>query len=284
MLRRIILTVALGAAGAGVYVQAATERATFILTNGERKSGTVVFHGDQRENLINGYLNLGVDNGRDMTFPMEQVAVIDFVGGQPPANELAQLGGSGQMLVTRNGASQRGRFVNMIGGDTLFWENEAGQRQQYAIHDVSRVYLNAESARVAFGYSGQSGAVATTGATARDASIRVDATQRWTDTGITVRRGDRVSFQATGEIQFAPGAGQNATPQGSYNIERRSNSPVPNAGVGALIARVGNSAPFAVGTQGQAVQMRESGPLQLSVNDDILTDNSGFFNVTVSIR
>ena len=67
MFRRLISTAALVAC-AGLYVFAA-ERATFILTDGERKSGTVVFHGDQRENLINGFLNLGVDGGKDMTFP-----------------------------------------------------------------------------------------------------------------------------------------------------------------------------------------------------------------------
>src|SRR5947207_1709393 len=151
MFRRIISSVALVSC-AGIYIFAATERATFILTDGERKSGTVVFHGDQHENLINGYLNLGVDGGKDMTFPIDQVAVIDFVGGQPPTTELAQLG-TRHMLVTRNGATQAGRFVNMTGGDTLFWENEAGQRQQYAIHDVSRVYLNPQSARIAFNYT-----------------------------------------------------------------------------------------------------------------------------------
>ncbi len=80
MIRRLISTVALVACAAG-YTFAATERATFILTDGERKSGPVVFHTDSRENLINGMLNLGADNGKEMTFPVDQVAVIDFVGG-----------------------------------------------------------------------------------------------------------------------------------------------------------------------------------------------------------
>jgi len=80
MIRRLIWSTALFAC-AGIYVFAAAARATFILTDGERKSGIVVFHGGQNENLINGHLNLGVDNGKDITFPIEQVAVIDFVGG-----------------------------------------------------------------------------------------------------------------------------------------------------------------------------------------------------------
>jgi hypothetical protein len=91
MVRRLLVTVAL-TVGAGVYALAA-ERATFVLTDGERKSGPVVFHGDARENLINGYLNLGTDNGKDLTFPIDQVAVIDFVGGRPQQTELQALPG-----------------------------------------------------------------------------------------------------------------------------------------------------------------------------------------------
>ena len=64
MFRRLISATAIVAC-TGLSVFAAPERATFILTDGERKSGPVVFHGDQHENLINGYLNLGVDGGQD---------------------------------------------------------------------------------------------------------------------------------------------------------------------------------------------------------------------------
>src|SRR4051812_1655127 len=220
MIRRLMWSAALVAC-AGIYAFAAGDRATFILTDGERKSGTVVFHGGQNENLINGHLNLGVDNGADMTFPVDQVAVIDFVGGQPSGAELSQLG-TRHMLVTRDGATQQGRFVNMIGGNTLVWENLAGQRQQFSISDVSRVYLNPQSARAAFNYTAPStsaGAPATGagGGAARQAgrgvTVRVDATQPWTDTGLTVNQGDRISFQASGQVLINDR--QTATPDGS---------------------------------------------------------------------
>jgi hypothetical protein len=45
-------------AGVYAFAFAAAERASFVLTNGERPSGSIAFHGDQHENLINGYLNL----------------------------------------------------------------------------------------------------------------------------------------------------------------------------------------------------------------------------------
>jgi hypothetical protein len=301
MIRRLIWSAALFAC-AGIYVFAAAARATFILTDGERKSGIVVFHGGQNENLINGHLNLGVDNGKDMTFPIEQVAVIDFVGGQPPNTELSQLG-TRHMLVTRDGGAQPGTFVNMIGGDTLLWENLGGQRQQFAISDVSRVYLNPQSARIAFNYTAPVAAPGAAPATqarqgapatqaARAVTVHVDATQPWTDTGLSVNQGDRVSFQASGQVQV--NGRQVATPDGSNvtatNRSRqggnRGNSydgyPIPGAPVGALVGRIGNSEPFGIGTQTQPLVMPESGRLMLGVNDNDLSDNSGSFAVIVS--
>ena len=284
MFRRFLSSIALVLC-ATTFVLAADERATFILTDGARKSGTVVFHGDQHENLINGYLNLGVDGGKDMTFPMEHVAVIDFAGGRPPATELAQLG-TAHTLVTRDGATQAGRFVNMIGGGTLLWDNEAGQRQQFAIRDVSRVYLNAQSARTAFRYrpaaaSATLPAAAGAAQPARYTTVRVDALQTWTDTGMTVIKGDLVTFQASGQIQIGPAQGQTATPDGSTSV-RGGRYPAPNVAAGALIGRIGNGAPFGIGMQTQPLPMPAAGRLMLGVNDDNTSDNAGSFTVVVS--
>jgi hypothetical protein len=276
MVRRFITTAVLVAC-AGAYAFAAAERVTFVLTNGERRSGTVAFHGDQHENLINGYLNIAT-NDKDETFPVDQVAVIDLTGGQPQPNELAQLGG-GHMLVMRDGSVQQGRFVNMIGGDTLLWDNQSGQRQQVALHDVSRVYLNPGSARTVFNAAGTA-PVATSGQAA-GTQVRVDAKQAWTDTGITVNAGDRVVFNASGQIAFGQGAGQTSDPNGNP-AERRANYPDPTVPVGALIGKIGNSAPFAIGMQTQPLGMPASGRLMLGINDNELGDNSGFYTVTVT--
>ena len=278
MTRRFVSAAALVAC-AGVYAFAASERASFILTNGERPSGSIAFHGDQHENLINGYLNLATSD-KDLTFPVDQVAVIDFAGGQPAMTELAQLG-AGHMLVMRDGSTQQGRFVNMIGGDTLLWDNAAGQRQQFAIRDVSRVYLNPASARTVFNGRGRQGvtAIGTTGQAA--IPVRVDARQAWTDAGITVNAGDRVAFHASGQIAFGRGAGQTSDPNGNP-AERRANYPDPTVPVGALLGRIGNGAPFAIGMQTQPLAMPASGRLMLGINDNELGDNSGFYTVTVT--
>ena len=102
-----------------VAALAAPERATFILSNGERKSGNVVYHGDKGENLINGFLNISNDaGGPEFTYPMDQVLVIDFAGGTPNASEKQAIPrDSAQLVVLRNGQAKKGRFINMIGGD-----------------------------------------------------------------------------------------------------------------------------------------------------------------------
>jgi hypothetical protein len=278
-MRRFIATVAL-VASAGGYLLAAPERGTFILTNGERKSGDLVFHGGNAANFIDGQLNLG-DNGKEQSYPIDQVAVIDIAGGTPAPAELATIPASGQVVVMRNGNAVPGSFVNIVRGDTLLWDNN-GQQQQYPLRDVARVYLNGQSARTAFNYNGPAAAasIGTAGTLAQGRTIRVDANRGWTDTGITVNQGDRVAFQASGEILYGRSTGQTATPDGG--AERRPNYPDPSVPVGALIGKVGNSAPFAIGMQTQPLVMPASGRLMLGVNDNELGDNSGFFNVVVA--
>jgi hypothetical protein len=270
------------AACAGGYALAA-ERATFILTDGERKSGPVVSHTDSRENLINGNLNLGTDNGKELTFPIGQVAVIDFVGGRPARAELQALpSDSGtHVLVLRDGVTQQGRFINMIGGDTVRWQNEAGEQQQYAIRDVSRIYLNPQSARFVWnvGRPGRNAAVGTSGTALEPGAIRVEANRPWTDTGITVKKGDRVTFRATGQIQWVPG--QTAGPDGN-DAARRTDYPVTAMPLGGMIGKVGSSAPFPIGSNTQPIVMPANGRLMLGVNDNDWSDNSGFFSVVVT--
>jgi len=273
---------------ASIYTLNAAERATFILTDGERKSGQVVFHGGDRENLINGHLNLGNDSGGpEFTIPVDQVAVIDFAGGgqQPAQSELAELPPSGNFMTLRSGQSQGGTFVNMVDGNTVIWKGPNGDTQRYNISDVSRIYLNPQSARMAFNYSGPSNAataVGTSGQTnaAGGTQVQVQANQAWNDGGITVQKGDLVQFTVTGQVNFGPSPGMTAGPVGS-DMFRKPTYPLPNGPVGALIGRIGTGTPFGIGNPTGPVPMPASGRLMLGVNDDELGDNSGAFTVTV---
>jgi PA-IL-like protein/EF hand len=112
--------------------------------------------------------------------------------------------------------------------------------------------------------------------------IPVSARDRWTDTGLTVRSGDTITFAADGTIQMSGERGDTANPAGS----RRSapEALVRNSPAGTLIARIGNGAPFAVGARRTIARAPASGRLYLGVNDDYLEDNDGEFRVTVTIE
>ena len=112
--------------------------------------------------------------------------------------------------------------------------------------------------------------------------IPVSARDRWTDTGLTVRAGDSITFEADGTIQMSGDRGDTADPAGS----RRSapEALVRNSPAGTLIARIGNGAPFAVGARRTIARAPANGRLFLGVNDDYLDDNDGEFEVMVTIE
>ena len=279
MFRRFVQTLPLVAMTAASIALSAAERVTVITTNGQRTSGTVASHGPSGENREGSSLTLTTDNGQERRIQLDDVAVIDFAGDAPPAAELQALpSGSTNVLVLRSGQKEEGTFVDMYKGDSLKFRTQSGTRD-YAIRDVSRIYIAPGAAHTAFNTPAAAAAVGTSGSAST--SVRVDAKQGWTDTGITVNAGDRVVFNASGQIAFGRGAGQTADPNGNA-AERRANYPDPTVPVGALIGRVGNSAPFAIGMQTQPLGMPASGRLMLGINDNELGDNSGFFTVTVT--
>ena len=110
-MERRILAVALTLLLGGWGLRAA-ERVTYILTSGERISGAVAFHTNTREALIDNDLSIVTGpSGQEQIFHFGQVAVIDFIGGTPPMNELAALPETGHMMAMRNGETRRGHFV-----------------------------------------------------------------------------------------------------------------------------------------------------------------------------
>ena len=148
MARRILL-VAL-AVCVSSWALSAAERATFILTDGQRVSGTL----DPRGDSSGAELRLVGGGTRRQTFNVDEVAVIDFSGGSPGANELAALPRRGHMLPMRNGRMQVGSLVNVVNGDTVVWREEGGAQRNIPVRQIARVYLNPNNARDTFKYSG----------------------------------------------------------------------------------------------------------------------------------
>ena len=113
--------------------------------------------------------------------------------------------------------------------------------------------------------------------------IRVEGAQAWTDTGITVRAGDTINFDAQGTVRLSNNRNDIAGAGGTLSGRREANAPLPNQVAGALIARIGNSPPLFIGNR-RSVRAPFGGRLYLGVNDDYLNDNSGDFQVTVTVQ
>jgi Phycobilisome Linker polypeptide/Domain of unknown function (DUF4214)/EF hand len=112
--------------------------------------------------------------------------------------------------------------------------------------------------------------------------IRVGGNQPWTDTGITVRAGDTITFDSGGTIRISNNRNDIAGAGGTLSGRREANAPLPNQVAGALIARIGNSPPLFIGNR-RSVRAPFGGRLYLGINDDVLDDNAGDFQVTVNV-
>jgi hypothetical protein len=127
---------------------------------------------------------------------------------------------------------------------------------------------------------GSPGAVGTAG---QQRAVRVNAQQRWTDAGITVRAGDTVTIEASGTIQMSDDARDTATPAGSTSGRRAPDAPVLNQLAGGLLAQIDYYGPIFIGDR-RTFTAPASGRLYFGVNDDHLPDNRGEFTVNVSVN
>jgi Ca2+-binding EF-hand superfamily protein len=120
-------------------------------------------------------------------------------------------------------------------------------------------------------------------ASAGSQTVRVNAQQRWTDSGITVRAGDVVTFNVTGTITMSDDNGDTANWAGSTRGRTAPDAPVLGQKAGGLLAKIGDYPPTFVGGR-NSWTAPVSGRLYLGVNDDHLADNRGEFVVTVGVQ
>lgn len=110
--------------------------------------------------------------------------------------------------------------------------------------------------------------------------VKADNTSNgWTNTGLVVRRGQRLRITATGRVNL--GANRMATADGLPNIPDRDKL-MRNQPTGGLIAVIGddNDDFIFVGRSRDFVAQRD-GVLFLGVNEGNLSDNSGLFEVVI---
>lgn len=281
-MRRFVLTLALATiVWTGVSFAQQGQQATVMLRNGERVSGTLE---DVTDNTV--YVRVSQHDQRKL--PVNEVALIDFVGGASglPETELSVARGSGHLALLRGGESMQGTFVDITGGEAakensndphaLIFRTSSGEERRVELSRVSRIYFgNFPTATAA-------NSAATSSAPLPAGSIRVPANTAWTPTNITVRKGDTVTFNVTGQIQLSDNANDMAHAAGSLQQRRATSAPLPQNYAGALIARVGNSQPFPIGDVTTPVTMPADGQLFLGINDDEVSDNRGEFVVQIS--
>ena len=109
-------------------------------------------------------------------------------------------------------------------------------------------------------------------------SVKVELGPNWVDTGIDLRRGERVQVNASGTII----AGRTRiTPGGLYS--RDPNAPMPSAAEGSLIGAIGNdpNAPIIeIGLNREFIAERD-GRLYLTANRSDYTDARGSFTAQI---
>lgn len=114
----------------------------------------------------------------------------------------------------------------------------------------------------------------------RERVVTVSATSAWNDTGIDLRPGQTVQFEASGRVRW--GRGRQDGPGGEGNSPFNPGRPMPNRSAGALLGKVGvGDEIFFIGDERGPIRVRGAGRLYLGVNDDFLDDNSGAFRVIV---
>lgn len=117
----------------------------------------------------------------------------------------------------------------------------------------------------------------------RTETVTVDAKRAFTDTGIDIAAGDRVTISATGTIFHDPTGSTGPTGVAERRDLRQYNV-LDSENHGALIGRIGESgAPFAVGSDFSSAALAP-GRLFLGINDRGLDNNSGAFTATVTVR
>jgi hypothetical protein len=265
MLKRTVISAFCAAAILVTGAAYAQDSATLTLRSGEKVSGQLVDLGGV------GY-TVRV-NGNERQIPQKDVSVIDFTGGTMSDADWAKYTGS-TVVVLRNGQTIDGQLYDIGGTSPLRLTIKTGSgEREIASNEVARIIISRPENAVATSGIGATAPVA--------GAITVQANQPWTTTGITVRKGQRLNFTTTGEIQLSDDANDIATADGAKSARYAANAPMKQVLAGALLGRIGpNGAPFAIGNQ-TSIVAPANGVLFLGVNDDGLGDNRGNFQVIV---
>jgi hypothetical protein len=276
MAKHISLALVLATVVAITATLMAAPQATLILRSGDRVRGELIDMGGSGFTLR--------VRGVDQNIPTGDVALIDFSGAAIPPAEGDRIRDRRPFVVLHNGDTFDGRLYDIGGTDPLrvTFRTRDGDRDVNS-DQVARIYLSPWQGMPTL-TSGATGSASQPALDPGGAGITIPAGQCWTNTLTSVRKGQRVTFNGSGEIQLSADAQDIAGVAGSRTGRYAPNAPIRGALAGALIGRVGNGQPFGIGDQTFALPMAASGQLFLGINDDNCDDNRGQFKVQVNMQ
>jgi hypothetical protein len=189
-------------------------------------------------------------------------------------------------LVLRDGTQVNGRLIEIRNNTIEFEPNRRGQQtMRVNRRDVRRIEFDTDGGGYDGGFDrpgrpgGDYGRPGGDYGGQREREVNVPARERWLDTGIEVRSGQVVRFQASGRVRWGPG--RQDGPEGEDNSPHNPGRPIPSRPAAALVGRIDNDSPFFIGSDSSPIRARSSGRLYLMINDDVLEDNSGSFRVVI---
>ena len=242
---------------------------------------------------VNEFLGQGVDDARGVDFDD-----MDYNNDGVVSRQEWQGGTAEFTRLDRNRDGRLNRY-EVVGSQTSLSSynefqnldyNRDGRLSRAEWHWSNASFNNADTNRdgiiTAAEFDRSGGAPGTIGAIGgqqvANQTVRVNSQTRWTDTGITVRQGDIIRFQSSGQITMSDNSSDVAGTAGALSRRMAPDAPISGVFAGALIGKIGAYSPFAIGDQGQ-ITAPVSGRLYLSVNDDYLQDNRGEFTVTLGV-
>jgi hypothetical protein len=188
------------------------------------------------------------------------------------------IGLSADTLYLRNGQRIEGELLGIRNGQIEFEERRSfgsGRTLRFDRDEVDRIEFenrrNYNSNNNNNSYGGRPNGM-------RERQVMVSASTAWSDSGVDVRAGQTIFFEAEGRVRW--GRDRQDGPAGERNSPSNPNRPMGNRNAAALIGKIGNDL-FFIGDDAGPIRMRSSGRLYLGINDDVLTDNSGNFRVVV---
>jgi hypothetical protein len=245
----------------------AQPQATLILASGEHVRGQLI-------DMNASDFTMKVRND-ERQVAVNSVAVVDFVGSANiPSSETSKIQAGRTLVCMRGGECWYGQLYDMSERDPLriTFRTQDGDRDVHS-NEVARIYLRQWKGMPSGGAQPSSPA---------GGGITVPGNQSWVNTGIQVRRGQMISFRASGQIQLSDNADDKTGAAGTDRSAPRG-APLPGQPAGALVGRVGNGAPFRIGDQTQPIAMPAAGMLFVGVNDDFVKDNRGEFRVEITV-